>query len=296
MKNISEKKSKSSLSLRKIILITSVFIIVGVTVINLLFHFSLIDTKWEGGDALAFYGSIFSGVGTIVLGFIAWKQNERLLAIEEDIFLHKNTCALLIRKIEINPRYHRVTGLESYSGLILEENICLCDKYDLLEVVLTTENIDLFPAFVRIDSLYLQIEDKEFFIDISAKKADDSFAVVSNHKDSSVIDLVIKLRQGECKAISEMWEETSCILIVDAQITLVTNKYVASDIEVRTSQKVSGSILSGVRKHEEDKYEDIKKPMLFWKNCSRLNKDQMTVKGLEKQVYDNSKTRKNNFM
>lgn len=40
-------------------------------------------TVWEGADVLSFYGAALGSVGTIVLGIIAWKQNERLLKLEE---------------------------------------------------------------------------------------------------------------------------------------------------------------------------------------------------------------------
>lgn len=40
-------------------------------------------TVWEGADVLAFYGTLLGAIGTVVLGLVAWKQNERLLKLEE---------------------------------------------------------------------------------------------------------------------------------------------------------------------------------------------------------------------
>ena len=289
----SNNAKENRLSLKMIIFIIVVFVFAGIAVINGLFHIPLIDTEWGGGDALTFFGSIFSGVGTIILGVVAWKQNERLLVIEEDNYLYNNTCAILITKIDLDPHYHRVTGLDSYSGLVLESNVeDIGEVFDKLHVYLFAKNLDSFPAFVRMDSLYLRIEDNENYIDISAIKDEDSYAVVSNNEDGSIIECVIKVKQGYCKAIREMWDETSCDIIVDAHITLVTNKYVASEVEVRTSQKVSGSKYNGERNHKEDKYEDIEKPMLLWIKSTRLDREQMTIKGLEKKIPVNSKVRK----
>lgn len=40
-------------------------------------------TVWEGADVLAFYGALLGAIGTVVLGLVAWRQNERLLRLEE---------------------------------------------------------------------------------------------------------------------------------------------------------------------------------------------------------------------
>lgn len=40
-------------------------------------------TVWQGADVLAFYGALLGAIGTVALGLVAWKQNERLLKLEE---------------------------------------------------------------------------------------------------------------------------------------------------------------------------------------------------------------------
>lgn len=43
-------------------------------------------TVWNGADVLSFYGAALGALGTIVLGVVAWRQNDRLLEIEERTF------------------------------------------------------------------------------------------------------------------------------------------------------------------------------------------------------------------
>ena len=43
-------------------------------------------TLWGANDALSFYGVILSVIGTVYLGYVAIKQNERIMHLEEKIY------------------------------------------------------------------------------------------------------------------------------------------------------------------------------------------------------------------
>ena len=38
----------------------------------------IFSAEWKAGDALNYAASIFGAVGTIVLGYVAYKQNDKL--------------------------------------------------------------------------------------------------------------------------------------------------------------------------------------------------------------------------
>lgn len=51
---------------------------------------------WNAGDMLAFYGAILTFAGTSFLSYVALKQNERLLKIEENREMSENACDIMI--------------------------------------------------------------------------------------------------------------------------------------------------------------------------------------------------------
>lgn len=65
----------------------AVILIIVVAIPFIINQMYLVDegyvTVWDGADVLAFYGAILGAIGTVVLGVVAWKQNERLLTLEE---------------------------------------------------------------------------------------------------------------------------------------------------------------------------------------------------------------------
>lgn len=56
-------------------------------------------TVWTGADVLSFYGALIGAVGTIVLGIVAWKQNVRLLKIEERTFVAESACSAIVNSV-----------------------------------------------------------------------------------------------------------------------------------------------------------------------------------------------------
>ena len=73
----------------KALLVALLFIIGIPLIINWLYMQNKgFQTVWNGEDVLAFYGAILGAGGTIVLGVVAWKQNDRLLRLEETKYSH----------------------------------------------------------------------------------------------------------------------------------------------------------------------------------------------------------------
>ncbi len=54
-------------------------------------------TLWGADDMLAFYGAILSVIGTVYLGYVAIKQNDRLMQIEEKIYNRDCSSDIVIK-------------------------------------------------------------------------------------------------------------------------------------------------------------------------------------------------------
>ena len=79
-----KNKPKVKCMMIKALLVALLFIIGIPLIINWLYMQNKgFQTVWNGEDVLAFYGAILGAGGTIVLGVVAWKQNDRLLRLEE---------------------------------------------------------------------------------------------------------------------------------------------------------------------------------------------------------------------
>ena len=57
-------------------------------------------TLWGAADALGFYGTILSVIGTVYLGYVAIKQNDRIMQIEERIYNRDCNSDIIINNAE----------------------------------------------------------------------------------------------------------------------------------------------------------------------------------------------------
>lgn len=95
------------------IVIIAVAISLGLAfVINLLFKIhsvGLLSAEWNAGDALNYVAAIASFIGTVVLGYVAYSQNEMLMRqnnklqdLEENSYIVNNNSMIIIEEIRIS--------------------------------------------------------------------------------------------------------------------------------------------------------------------------------------------------
>ena len=68
-------------------------------VVNILFKVhtdGIFSAEWGAGDALNYTASIFGAVGTIVLGYVAYKQNDRLQEMENNNYIANYSSMILM--------------------------------------------------------------------------------------------------------------------------------------------------------------------------------------------------------
>ena len=105
------------------IVIIAVAISLGLAfVVNLLFkiHSSgLLSAEWDAGDALNYVAAIAGFIGTVVLGYIAYSQNEMLMRqnnklqeLEENSYIVNNNSMIIIEKIRIAEKAHIPVNFE----------------------------------------------------------------------------------------------------------------------------------------------------------------------------------------
>ena len=68
-------------------------------IINILFKIEsneILSAEWSAGDALNYVGTMLGATSTFVLSLIAYKQNEKLQALEDNNYVASNSCMVLI--------------------------------------------------------------------------------------------------------------------------------------------------------------------------------------------------------
>ena len=96
-------------------------------VLNLLFKIhseSIFSAEWEAGDALNYVASIFGALGTIILGYVAYKQNDRLQEMEKNNYIANYSSMILMESIYIRSKAEIPLNWDIHSEQIIEDSDC----------------------------------------------------------------------------------------------------------------------------------------------------------------------------
>lgn len=140
----------------KNIIIISFVILLFVVIIPIIInesykHGYLYSTVWTGADMLMFYGSMFSGLGSIILGIIAFYQNKKFKE-ENDIAqtrIEKSNKESQERLERINERSNELNAINS----ILNHKIKIFEdiEYELTEFIKNFEPDKLIKCLTSND-------------------------------------------------------------------------------------------------------------------------------------------------
>ena len=96
-------------------------------VLNLLFKIhseSIFSAEWEAGDALNYVASIFGALGTIILGYVAYKQNDRLQEMEKNNYIANYSSMILMESIYIKSKAEVPLNWDIHFEQIIEDSDC----------------------------------------------------------------------------------------------------------------------------------------------------------------------------
>ena len=94
-------------------------------VLNLLFKIhtnGLFAAEWNAGDALNYVASIFGALGTIVLGCVAYKQNDKLQELENNNYIANYSTLILVEEISIEQKIKNPINWEIHSEQIIKDS------------------------------------------------------------------------------------------------------------------------------------------------------------------------------
>lgn len=233
------------------------------------------DAAWEAGDIITF-------VGTIVLGFVAWRQNARLLKVEEDTYVNSNGCIALIKSIEI--RDSPVEGCEKQILVppkMLEPQGNLekgtCDIILVVSLSVDAPNVTL----AHINSIDITLNAGNPLTDnkmweIKALPLMGNYVRVGIGEDTIVFQVVIKQPSEDAYSLFSELKRTRAkvedSLNVDIDLQLITQK------GVMTRMKCQAYALKEYSSQTTFEFHPMyRKPITFWIEHKKVSQPQIKM-------------------
>ena len=153
------------------IVIVAVVVALGLAfVVNLLFKIhsvGLLSAEWDAGDALNYVAAIASFIGTVVLGYIAYSQNEMLMRqnnklqdLEENSYIINNNSMITIEKIRIAEKAHIPVNWEIHDEQIVADTEATTNYVGYRFEIVAKEINGNAPVLVHIEKCTLFCDDK----------------------------------------------------------------------------------------------------------------------------------------
>lgn len=211
-------------------------------------------TVWNGADVLSFYGAALGALGTIALGVVAWRQNDRLLKIEERNFFSENLSRLLITSLHISGFNSVACNLKLHTEQIVtsdRENYndpMKCESFTLEFVVNTIENCQ---ASLKIDRILLSV--KEYGgkqtdpIIIDAENIFEEHSCIAMSKDGFTFKCTCIVPTKMKETLYSVIRKPSIIVVV-VELQTVTVKQICTQWRLKAK-------LSHLESHEKGIYD-----------------------------------------
>ena len=246
-------------------------------------------TVWDGDVVLAYCGASFSAIGTIILGWIAWNQNARLLKLEENSFLAANSSSALLTDITITKVNSISVNFHNHPEQILKtQNVGTIKTpldYGSIEIIcrIVPFSSKQHIALVNVESVLLVAEsglDKSQVF-LSAVNADKQFSrvAISNEYDSFKITVIMSKQEKDqfITAINNFYSS----IMAEMEFVLMTDKYVATELKCRAK-------LGNPDYDESDRiYSHFKNgisnpPICFWQGAYVVEESNVMIKDIQK--------------
>ena len=86
-------------------IIIAIILSFGLNVLFKVHTDGIFSAEWGAGDALNYAASMFGAAGTIILGYVAYKQNDRLQEMEDNNYIANYSSMVLMNNIYIIGKY-----------------------------------------------------------------------------------------------------------------------------------------------------------------------------------------------
>lgn len=212
-------------------------------IINILFKiesYEILAAEWSAGDALNYVGTMIGATSTFVLSLIAYKQNEKLQALEDNNYVASNSCMVLIDKIQVKPKASIPVNYEWHTEQILSENDNN-DKYPSgYEIIVTLKKVDeviqATPSLIFVRKCTLFLSDKDggdLGTAIWTENVRDGYTRVAIKKSGISFTCTMLVSRNKQTEFEKDIQTVKNRLTIEFEFDIVTDKYVATKCKCR---------------------------------------------------------------
>lgn len=148
-------------------LVVIMIVVFSAFVLNVLFKvhtYGNFVAEWGAGDAMNFAASIFGALGTIALGCVAYKQNDKLQKMEDNNYVANFSSTIILKSIYselVNKKPTRIDPNEHCEQIIKEKNLQENKPYVDYKFTCKAKIIgDVIPAFIHIKKCDISYSDE----------------------------------------------------------------------------------------------------------------------------------------
>lgn len=103
-------------------IIIAIILSFGLNVLFKVHTDGIFSAEWGAGDALNYAASMFGAAGTIILGYVAYKQNDRLQEMEDNNYIANYSSMVLMNNIYIKQDADIPVNWEIHSEQIIKDD------------------------------------------------------------------------------------------------------------------------------------------------------------------------------
>ena len=235
-------------------------------------------TVWTGADVLSFYGALIGAVGTIVLGIVAWKQNVRLLNIEERTFVAESACTAIVNSVIVKKINQNACNLYLHlEQVVSTEEAKLSNYCTSIEFEFRLKMLNNIPILVHISDLMILstvCEEKNSRLNmLSAKVLKVDYSRIAIGESDCRFNCTILLSKAEKEKLLESILRKNSEMLMEISYALLSDKMVASNYKCRVS-------LKRAKKKSDTSFiiDSQKQPICFWYGNEIVDKRDMMIK------------------
>lgn len=226
-------------------------------IIYFIYRNLLYSNSWSIGEILAYCGTVISSLGTIVLGYIAVKQNnvlikmdthssdinDRLLEIEERSFIAQNTISAFVDLIYFKKIQNNIIDVNQHDEQILcsdktKNNYSFCQSLTLV-FNLKPHKLGNDASFVYINSLDFYIGDENFAYLKAHNPFKYEYSRVAVGKNKDTFEVSILVTSDEKSQILNYLQDYNSIIKLSLHYYLMNDNYVSSEYKCNAEFKSS---------------------------------------------------------
>lgn len=251
-------------------------------VLNVVFKISVpyfLSAEWEAGDALNYVGSIFGAFGTIVLGYIAYKQNDRLQELEKSNYIANNSSMILLNKVTVNPKAIIPVNWET------EHTEQIISDKDLKEIKtggfvgyklnFEASYMSNIPALLHVQNCSIicsDEENKKIRITLFGENPFNTFSRIAIFKDNVIkFNVTFVIDSAKRNQFEETIKESVYNALVEMQFDIMTDKNVITKCKCRLNCKRNNE--NNIILWEDDE------PMVFFYGHQLMKVDDLRIAG-----------------